>query len=459
MKIHSNLFSKKLNVNSKLISLNKVVKKEGPRKYLPPVSKEWRNNVYNFNNRNDGNYSIYDLEVNKLIGSYFNFYFKDWENEFISYRMKPKFRKLKRKSRKLKRKVRKLKLQFRKLKRRSLNKIFVSRGEIKHTNSKVLITIYVYNREKKVLLKKIQKFKILFLKLIIYILFKKEKSHQFIVSLKKKKSNLLRILTNFIQVNLNFIRTRRRLYSRLIRFVKRVTQIIKFIKKYKLRYSLNQSKFEERFLYVLIPLIKKYYNKEVEFNIISLRRIEYNTDIFTEILTTKIKNKKGNPFKMINLLLKKVVLPNQYKIFKKFERNVNQKLLENRFQDKNISNIIILNDLIPGYTLNNLVYNIYLKNIWKDTSQLAYWKIRSILLENIKSKYTGGARLRVKGRLTPRYRADRSQYHLKWKGGSKIQDSSYKIRGYLGYNVEKSFLASKRRVGSFGVKSILSGNN
>jgi hypothetical protein len=44
-----------------------------------------------------------------------------------------------------------------KLRRLSINKIFVSKVESKHTSSKVIITIYVYNRQKKYFLNKIQK--------------------------------------------------------------------------------------------------------------------------------------------------------------------------------------------------------------------------------------------------------------------------------------------------------------
>ena len=38
----------------------------------------------------------------------------------------------------------------------------------------------------------------------------------------------------------------------------------------------------------------------------------------------------------------------------------------------------------------------------------------------------GGIRLEVKGRLTKRYRADRSVFKVKWKGGLKNIDSSFK---------------------------------
>ena len=37
-----------------------------------------------------------------------------------------------------------------------------------------------------------------------------------------------------------------------------------------------------------------------------------------------------------------------------------------------------------------------------------------------------GIRLEVKGRLTKRYRADRSIFKVKWKGGLKNIDSSFK---------------------------------
>ena len=70
-----------------------------------------------------------------------------------------------------------------------------------------------------------------------------------------------------------------------------------------------------------------------------------------------------------------------------------------------------------------------------------------------------GIRLEVKGRLTKRYRADRSIYSLKWKGGLKNVDSSFKrlssvlFRGnsksnmylihYLNLNVELELLRLK----------------
>ena len=75
----------------------------------------------------------------------------------------------------------------------------------------------------------------------------------------------------------------------------------------------------------------------------------------------------------------------------------------------------------------------------------------------------GGIRLEVKGRLTKRYRADRSIYSLKWKGGLKNVDSSFKrlssvlFRGNSKSNMTYTLSNSKRRIGAFAVKGWISG--
>jgi hypothetical protein len=69
----------------------------------------------------------------KLIKSYFNLY-----------------------NLKLERKIRSSRL-LRRLRKLSSNKIYVSNGEFKHTNNKVVITLYLFNRQKLNLDKKIKK--------------------------------------------------------------------------------------------------------------------------------------------------------------------------------------------------------------------------------------------------------------------------------------------------------------
>jgi len=71
--------------------------------------------------------------VNKLIKSYFNLYNLKLEHKIRSSRLLRRLRKL------------------------SSNKIYVSNGEFKHTNNKVVITLYLFNRQKFNLDKKIRK--------------------------------------------------------------------------------------------------------------------------------------------------------------------------------------------------------------------------------------------------------------------------------------------------------------
>ena len=117
------------NNNYKLIPFNTNKPDVGNTKYLPSFAKEWKNTVYCYNKNTLKNIPVNDLNINKIITSYFNLYFKN--NKFSE----SKFILLKRR-------------------RNLLRRIFVSNTEIKHTNNKAIITLYTINREKNVLKKK-----------------------------------------------------------------------------------------------------------------------------------------------------------------------------------------------------------------------------------------------------------------------------------------------------------------
>ena len=245
----------------------------------------------------------------------------------------------------------------------------------------------------------------------------------------------------------------------------KISKTLAIIRKYRLRLSLNKYKFEDKFLYKLTQYISKYYGKKVEFNIVNVKSIAYNGDIFTEILTSKIRKEKTSPIWKINDLLSKVILPKVNRIIEKgrIEKNVDLELVDNKYKNLNISTIINNNNLLKD-GLNKLLYNIHNKTTL-DKENNENLNIRDIILDNIKYKIMGGAKLIVKGRLTRRYRADRAVYKMKWKGGLKNIDSAFKGLStvqYLGYqdsSVTKSSSVSKRRIGSFGVKTWISGKN
>lgn len=477
--IHENIspsiFTKKTNSNYKLVPFKTLVNNVGKVKYLPAVSKEWKNNVYSYNSNNVINLPVYDLKINSLIKGYFSLYFNHQflQDKYIS----------------------------RKNKRKSLNKIFVSNAEIKHTNNKALITLYVYNRERLSLLAKFKELGSLFRKSKMNKIAKKWLD--FISLGSQKLAFVSESIKDNLLLLLKYKAKNRSLYlnkvyfSRHLRFSKQVQSFFSLVKRLKLRLSLNKNKFEERFLNKLTLLIEKYYGKKVEFNIVNLNSIAYNTDIFNEILTLKLKKEQSNPLQIMNSLLAKVVLPERNTIIERgrIEKQVDYSMAENKYKNNNLHSIInklsvcadplslskgsglgISENNVGGAhkdNLNKLLYNLYYKNILETSNtelssssslNKAYFtKIRDIIFENIKYKVIGGARLIVKGRLTKRYRADRAVYKLKWKGGLKNIDSSFKglssvvFRGYLDSNVEKSKLSSKRRIGSFGVTSWISG--
>ena len=451
-KINSYIFTNKVNINYKLIPFNISLNDIGKTKYLPPVVKEWKNSVYNYNPKNIMNYPVYDLNINSLIKSYFNLYFN---HKYVGH-----------------------KYISRKRKRKSLNKIFVSKAEIKHTNSKAIITIYIYNREKLTLLKKIIKL-INILPKFMELLINEKKLVKFLSlpwitnqNLVNNSSILLK-LVNY-KIRYDFKKLDNMLYTRIIRLVKNISKILITIRRYRLRLSLNKYKLEEQFLYELSQLISKFYGKKVEFNIVSLKSIAYNGDIFTEILTSKIKKEKSSIVFNMNALLSKIVLPKVNTIIERgrIEKNVDLELVSNKFKNANVSSIIENN--LSKDSLNKILFDLYYKNLSQEnklnpdslfTNKEYYLKIRDIVLDNIKYKNMGGARLTVKGRLTRRYRADRAVYKFKWKGGLKNIDSAFKglstvtYRGYMDSNVERSSFVSKRRIGAFGVTSWISGRN
>ena len=105
-------------------------------KHYPPANKEWYNSIYAYNRNAIILLPSADEAISKLIKAYFNSY-----SIILQGRVK---------------KMRARRYRARKM-RLSTNRILVSRAELKHANDKVIITVYVYNNEKKYFLNKIKK--------------------------------------------------------------------------------------------------------------------------------------------------------------------------------------------------------------------------------------------------------------------------------------------------------------
>jgi len=231
--------------------------------------------------------------------------------------------------------------------------------------------------------------------------------------------------------------------------------------------------------------------------------VVFHTDFFTRIITSRLKKRKINIFKTMYSIFNRAALP---KVNMRIERSlVNQgfrkktlNLLANEYKDLSLSSIfnkdwlLLLHSVVSSpaeklhpTTNNNLgstvteLLNKWYYNIIKYNKNLAlagetlpwqrqhkdYSKIYEIIFNSINYKNLSGMRLEVKGRLTKRYRADRALFNVKWKGGLRNIDSSYKglssvtMRGHVKPNVDYSIFTAKRRIGAFAVKGWLSGKN
>jgi hypothetical protein len=543
--LHSFLFTKKINNQYKLVPFYTSFNQRGETRYLPPVAKEWKNHVYNYNNNNSVNFPIYDLNINSLIKGYFSMYFN---NKLLNSKYIPRRRK-----------------------RILLRKIYVSKAEIKHTNNKAIITIYIFNKERPILkeglkdltiyYKGLYNFWLKFLKITKNNVLQntnintdtinnslirgeldlkpesKPESKITVTGKGMAADNFFKFLFKFIIRNENLIsnkkyrtswkKTEQSLLPKDI--INDSKDFFLKIRRLKLKINLNKYKLENKFLFKLSRLISKYYNKKVEFNIVNLKSLANNNDIFTQLLTQKLKKERSNPISLMNSLLARVIFPEVNPVIERgrIQKQVNSSFIPNKYKNLNISNIISnINEnsnqistnfnfeseqKVTGMTtekdnFSTILYeNFYtypvskLEGLDLNTKILAapvpvtvtgtkgsgsdlesnslsltegefsnpespyFEKIRKIILSNIKYKNMAGAKFIVKGRLTRRYRADRALYKYKWKGGLKNIDSAFKgipgvvFRGYLDSNVERSTMSSKRRIGSFGIRSWLAG--
>ena len=201
----------------------------------------------------------------------------------------------------------------------STNRIFLSKGEFKHTNNKVIITLYIYNKQKNNYLQKLKKRYITkFLRKILS--FKKDSmasSRENIISNKLillKKLNKISINGTLSLIKANFFnpwvaRILKDLHKRKkIKEIKIVSQYVnrfhkKYIKKtlkrllyytyYRKLIYIEKSKFNYTYLQYIKNNLQNIFNKNIEFNFINLKHFYLDSNILSESILLKIrKNRK-----------------------------------------------------------------------------------------------------------------------------------------------------------------------
>jgi hypothetical protein len=499
-KIKPLIFTKNLKDNCKRIASNYITSTLGTMKYFPIANQEWFNSIYTYDSNYTKSIVIADKNLGRLIKNYFNLYFN---NKLIANkRVVTRFRRL------------------------ITNKIFVSKAELKHTSSKIIITLYVYNEERRILAHRLNRIEAMLFASSSYLsseldknnflsfkdklnIIKREKENvsfktlldelRFPISeeIKLEKENLMRIKTlknhkekqleiktleknlddllNII-VNYKYNSFSHNIYEKIYnKFIGKILleKEIITIAYYKLLLSLNKSKFEDKFILNLKPLISKIYNKEVEFNIINLKAVYLNSDIFTQAISLKLKNRNNGLLKVLRSFLYMVKLPKINVMRERFGYINPKNLWINLVKNLKVNYLFYnnkdsLNQLLSGLLQNsNFIKELeqYKENnkYVKYSNNITSNNLLNCVFNSLKYKSIGGVRLEAKGRLTRRFTASRSVFKIKWKGSLKNIDSSYRglssviLRGYIKSNVQYSIINSKTRNGAFGLKGWISG--
>lgn len=484
-KTNSIILAKKLNNEHKVIPLNTIDNTFNETKHFPPTVREWYNSIYTYKNSLI-NSSILNRDLNTLIKGYFYMYYN--------------------------RNILRVKNKSIRLKRLSLKRIFISKMELKHTNTKIVITMYVYNEEKRILLKKFLNL----IDLLFYVnkrkserdisskplinllnLINKQENHIslinylnlirniFILRLKIIQDNLLYTYdTNYYNKNKDTINTyvhnllhnlyllnnviincksNKELYDKYNNIYREMVRNIylekeiKLLNYYKLLLILNKNKFKDYFLSKLSLLTSKIFNKQVEFNIVNQKSVQLNSDFFTEAILIKLRKRENRVLRVLKKFFRTL------KVWKvnKIERNINY------FNTPSIKKINAINYNKDKDLLNNLLLDsLSLKSstINKNKKKKINDNIENLLVNSLKYKNVVGIRLEAKGRLSRRFTASRSVFKVKWKGSTRNIDSSYKglssvmLRGHLKSNIQYSLANSTTRNGAFGLKGWMSGN-
>jgi hypothetical protein len=409
-----------LNLIKSNIKEKSIVKAEEKKseKHFPSALREWNNRIYVFNKNALNLIPSTTLTAINLIKSFFNLY-----NSTVERKMRTK----------------RLLLRLRRL---SLNKIFVSNGEFKHTNNKVTITLYIFNRQKRSYLNRMRKLRFFFFntseqKNNIAKKIMRESKLKILHFLRKSEKNETTLL-NVIKINELINKSIKKVnyasaidlckYVRIFykKYTKKSSIYIKTFFYYKQLLFINRIKYSYTYLKHLKNILEKLYNKNVEFNLVNIKRFYLNSDILSESITIKLTKNRRKMLRYMKNIKKKVKVNKKRILLIKPVREIRESISINKknFADK----------------INNLVFSA------------------------LKYKDVTGFRLEARGRLTRRYTASRSVTKVRYKGNLLNIDSSHRglstilLKGNLRSNLQYTKLKSKTRIGSFGIKGWVSGN-
>jgi hypothetical protein len=455
LKLNKKIFDK-IPTNTNFNKINNI-------KNFSPTTKDWNNSIYYFNKNSFNLLPVSNKLLIKLIKRFFNIY-----NRKLELKIKYDSLFLKRKM-----KINKSRI--------SSNKIYVSNGEFKHTNDKINIDIFIYNRQKYNYYYKLRQMKS---KLKINFLIKK-------LQIIKNKASIINKnietkfnkFSSFLPINykltlynnpINML-TEYNIYTndKLLKFKK--DMIKKYITKcfrkeilhlhYRKLLILNNFKLKYTFLTILTTILRKMYNKKIELNIINLKYFYLNSDIYTESIINKITNNRKKLKYFLNKSTSKVKIKKYFYKYSENNDKINKLSLYNTIKVNNNINLTNQKFFHISYEklldpINILLYKIYNRYIVIRNKNL----LNKTILKITKNKSITGVKLEAAGRLSKRHTASRSMFKLKSRGNLKNMDSilpgskSSTIRGINKSNIQYTKLNSVINIGAFGLKGWISNN-
>lgn len=228
----------------------------------------------------------------------------------------------------------------------------------------------------------------------------------------------------------------------------------------------NNLKFDGGFISKLIDLVKQVYNKKIEFNIVNLKKMHLNSDVYTQAVSLKLKNRDNKLYRVLKASLRKIKLPVIKKIDVIQKKPNRDEFLVNIIRNNTISTMLKKINKKNHDNLNKLLLNFYpladnlkLNVIKKPFSIIRSFSLEDYVLKSLKHLNLRGIRVEAKGRLTRRFTASRSVSKMRCKGGLKNVDSSFRglstimLRGIVKSNLQYSTINSKNRNGAFGIKA------
>jgi hypothetical protein len=185
-------------------------------------------------------------------------------------------------------------------------------------------------------------------------------------------------------------------------------------------FMFNKAKFTMNFMEKLTHLVKNLYNKEVVFNIVNLKKMHLSSDIYTQAVALKLKNRDNKLYRVLKSSLRKIKIPDFSKINAKNNKLNKDEFLDNKIRNSLINSMFTAEQEDVKDPLNNLLLNFFpsAENIKKSVVKKGSVKNYSISLKDYVLMYLKhikirGIRVEAKGRLTRRFTASRSVFKMK----------------------------------------------